>query len=304
MAETMSWGEMIAKIRAALVDKRDSIFAVAAEGVDAEYYTECLMQQMASQPKLTKCTLGSLAVALQESAVLGLPIGSVLGYAHAVPYNNRNAHTVEAHFQVGYQGSLKLAYESPRVQGADAQCVYHGDSIKLSLGTQPQIYHSPLVDENGDAARPCIGVYAVVWLAGGAAITRWMTWGQVLRHRDKYSKGHDRDDSAWKTAPEAMACNTVLKRALKYAPLRSEARLVLQREEHHDAEEYRLRSGEAPPSDDLEELAAGAPEADVADDDPLLAGDPCGPCDENGVPVEAAESKEKQEVSAVDDIPF
>ena len=53
----------------------------------------------------------------------------------------------------------------------------------------------------------------------------------VCRHAEKYSKAYGSSFSPWKTSFEEMAKKTVLKKVLKYAPLKSDfVRAVVQDE--------------------------------------------------------------------------
>jgi recombination protein RecT len=261
MPEKTSFAERLAALRETLRDNREKFTAVAAAGVNYDEYVERLVQAIGRNPKLLDATLGSLCQTLLDSVILGLPIGGPSGYGHAVP--RRSEDKVLAQFQAGYLGKLQLAYQSPLVAGVVAREVYPNDDFGLRLGTTPSVDHVPTCGERGGDAT---GYYALVSLTSGFALVEYMTRQQVAAHRDKYSKGADRKDSAWKSAFDAMAKKTVLLRVLKWAPAANEtARRVLQQEEYDDAG-VGLQSGDAAPTHEAETVAQGLLEAP---DDPF-----------------------------------
>lgn len=212
------------RIREALTEKRESIFASAKPGVDPEQYTEALIQQIGMTPKLAECTITSLAYTLRDSATLGLVTGSVLGFGYAIPRFNKQSRVMEASFQVGYLGLQNLAYESPLIAGVATDTVFDGDEITVTNGTQPEVKHEINCKSRGNA----IGYYAVIWLVSGPALIRYFTIQQIEAHRSKYSD----DGPAWRSSFDTMARKIALTAAFKHAPLHAVAREVLQREEH------------------------------------------------------------------------
>ena len=81
-----------------------------------------------------------------------------------------------------------------------------------------------------------------------------MSWAQIESHRNKFSKGYNRADSSWKTNPVAMALKTVMRKALKLAPLSPELQRMMQHEEY--AEQPALfHNGTEAPVEDLDAAA-------------------------------------------------
>lgn len=251
-----SMSERVAEIRSALEEKQDMIFAAAAPGVDPTQWTEALLQQIGSTPRLANCSLQSLAYTLRDSAELGLRIGSVLGHAYAVPRGNK------AQCQVGYLGLQHLAYESPLIAGVATDTVRDGDEIAVINGTSPEIIHKHATRKRGNP----IGYYAVVWLKSGPALIRYYTIHEIEEHKKKFTDG----GNAWKTSFDAMARKTCLLSALKHAPLHSvKARQILQAEEHADAVEKpeSFPAGTEAPADEMDAALSalnGEPEPAVA----------------------------------------
>ena len=78
--------------------------------------------------------------------------------------------------------------------------------------------HKPADKNRGEP----IKVYAVFKTKSGGFGFEVMSMDDVRRHAEKYSKAYGSSFSPWKTNFEEMAKKTVLKRVLKYAPLKSD----------------------------------------------------------------------------------
>ena len=78
--------------------------------------------------------------------------------------------------------------------------------------------HTPADKDRGEP----IKVYALFKTKSGGFGFEVMSMDDVRRHAEKYSKAYSTSFSPWKTSFEEMAKKTVLKRVLKYAPLKSD----------------------------------------------------------------------------------
>ena len=278
-----TWAEWIQRLRDTIDKNRDKIFSAASAGVDQEQYIGLFFQAIAKNPQLAQCTLASLTMALTDSATLGLPINSIEGDGYLVPRSrsvkqgDQWTKIWEAQFQPGYLGKLKLAYESPLVAGLTVDVAREGDVYKVRLGSEQTIEHEP----RGGAE--ITHVYAVLWLTSGCRRCVSWTVADIREHAAQYidEKSLKNAKSAWQTSWKAMACKTVLRELLKYAPTSDRARRVMQPEEYADAElptaRTGLRSGDTQPGGDLDRLASddpleGSDGPQERDDGDLLAG--------------------------------
>ena len=166
-------------------------------------------------PDLGKCTPASFIGALLQAAALGLEPNTPLGQAYLIPYNNYKTGAKEAQFQIGYRGMIELAHRSGEFQSIEAHIVYENDDFDYELGLEPKLRHKPAMKNRGDV----VWVYAVYKLKSGGYGFEVMSKDEINEHRKKYSKAKT---SPWDTAWEGMAKKTVIKQALKYAPLKSE----------------------------------------------------------------------------------
>ena len=121
-------------------------------------------------------------------------------------------------FQIGYKGLIDLAYRSGEVELVQAQCVYENDTFECEYGIEPKLKHIPADKDRGDL----IKVYAMFRTKSGGYGFEVMSVDDIRNHASKHSKAYNSNYSPWKTSFEEMAKKTVLKKVLKYAPLKSD----------------------------------------------------------------------------------
>ena len=154
--------------------------------------------------------------ALMNAAQLGLEPNTPLGQAYLIPYKNKGK--LECQFQVGYKGLLDLAYRNPQIQTIQAQCVYENDEFEYELGLEPKLIHKPAIGDRGSL----ILVYALWKSKNGGFGFEVMSKADIDAHARKFSQSFGSSFSPWKTNYEEMAKKTVIKRCLKYAPVKSD----------------------------------------------------------------------------------
>lgn len=181
-----------------------------------ERFTRMTLSAISTNPKLASCTPASFLGAMMNAAQLGLEPNTPLGQAYILPYQNKG--TLEAQFQIGYKGLIDLAYRSGEVELVQAHIVYANDKFEVQLGLEPKLVHVPADKDRGEA----IKVYAMFKTKSGGYGFEVMSMDAVRLHAEKYSKAYKSGYSPWSTNFEEMAKKTVLKKCLKYAPLKSD----------------------------------------------------------------------------------
>lgn len=181
-----------------------------------ERFTRMVLSAVSATPKLGECTPKSFLGAMMNAAQLGLEPNTPLGQAYILPYSNKG--TMEAQFQIGYKGLIDLAYRSGEVELVQAHIVYANDEFVCEYGLEPKLLHKPADRDRGDAVK----VYAMFKTKSGGYGFEVMSMEDIQNHAKKYSKAYNSPFSPWKTNFEEMAKKTVLKRVLKYAPLKSD----------------------------------------------------------------------------------
>ena len=181
-----------------------------------ERFSRIAMTAVTKSPTLGRCTPGSFMGARLTAAQLGLEPNTPLGQAYLIPYKNKGV--LECQFQLGYRGLIELAHRSGELRSIEAHIVYENDEFEYELGLEPKLKHVPAMKNKGKIA----WVYAVYKLNSGGFGFEVMSKEDIEEHKEKYSKAAQRGFSPWKNSWEEMAKKTVIKKALKYAPLKTD----------------------------------------------------------------------------------
>lgn len=181
-----------------------------------ERFTRITLSALSGNQTLQQCTPASFLGAMMTAAQLGVELNTPLGQAYLLPYKNKGV--LECQFQLGYRGLMDLAYRSGEISVIQSHVVYENDEFSYEFGLDPKLNHKPAMKDRGDP----IAVYAVFKTKDGGYGFDVMSIDDIRIHAKKYSKSYGSDYSPWATSFEEMAKKTVLKRLLKYAPLKSD----------------------------------------------------------------------------------
>ena len=182
--------------------------------ITPERFTRIVLSALSTNPKLADTTPQSFLGAMMTAAQLGVEPNTPLGQAYLIPYRNKGV--MECQFQLGYKGLIDLAYRSGEISIIQAQMVYSEDSFTYSFGLEPTLKHIPATGDRGEP----VHVYAMFKTKEGGYGFEVMSIEEIRIFAQKYSKAYD--NGPWQTNFEEMAKKTVLKRVLKYAPLKTE----------------------------------------------------------------------------------
>lgn len=184
--------------------------------ITPERFTRMVLSALSTTPKLADCSPQSFLAAMMTAAQLGVEPNTALGQAYLLPYRNHG--NMECQFQLGYKGLSDLAYRSGEVSVIQAHTVYENDVFEYELGMDPKLRHVPAKADRGEA----VAYYAMFKTKDGGYGFEVMSVDDVQRHAQRYSKSYGSGSSPWRSNFDEMAKKTVLKRALKYAPLKSD----------------------------------------------------------------------------------
>lgn len=247
-------------------DMEPAIKAALPSVITPERFTRITLSALSTSPALMECTPKSFLSAMMTAAQLGVEPNTTLGQAWLIPYKNHGI--MECQFQLGYKGLIDLAYRSGDVSVIQAHAVYENDTFEYELGLEPKLRHVPAVTDRGEPTY----FYAMFKLKDGGYGFEVMSVEDVRNHAKRYSQAYTKGrTSPWQTNFEEMAKKTVLKKALKYAPLRSDfVRAVVQDEtiKHEIAEDM-----SEVPTIEVEEYSVADSEGEARFDERVLTVD-------------------------------
>lgn len=218
-------------LRNAITEKRNEVSPVKAMGdllkrmhtqiekalpsvITPERFTRIALTAYSRNEKLQECTAESFLGSMMQAAQLGVEPNTPLGQAYLIPYRNKGV--MEVQFQLGYRGMIDLAYRSGEVQNIQAHEVYENDTFEYELGLEPKLRHIPALKDRGNV----ILYYAVFKLTNGGVGFEVMSKEDVEAFAKKKSKTYG--TGPWQSDFNAMAKKTLVKRLLKFAPLKSD----------------------------------------------------------------------------------
>ena len=181
-----------------------------------ERFSRIVFSAISNNPQLAECTPESFLGAMMNAAQLGMEANTPLGQAYLIPFKNNKKGVMECQFQLGYKGLIDLAYRSGEVSVVQAHEVHEKDDFHYSFGLEPTLHPVPALHDRGDV----IAYYAVFKTKAGGFGFEVMSKEDVQLHAQKFSQAYG--SGPWQTNFDEMAKKTVLKKCLKYAPMKSE----------------------------------------------------------------------------------
>ncbi len=184
--------------------------------ITPERFTRMVFTAISTDPKLQQCTPNSFLGAMMQAAQLGVEPNTPIGQAYLIPYRNKGV--LECQFQLGYKGLIDLAYRSGDIRDIQAHEVYENDTFEYEYGLDPKLKHVPALHDRGNV----IMYYAVFHMTNGGYGFEVMSKDDVIQHAKKTSQAYGSSFSPWNKYFDEMAKKTVIKKALKYAPIKTE----------------------------------------------------------------------------------
>ena len=187
-------------------------------GKNANAFMSSIISATKANPSLGDCEPNSVISSAVIAATLNLPIQSNLGFAHIVPYNQKDSSGNQvkvAQFQMGYKGFIQLALRTAQYKNINASEVYEGELVN-----HDRITGEVELDTKKKKSNKVIGYVAYFKLINGFEKMLYLTREQVEGHGSKYSKSYSNKYGRWQQDFDSMALKTVIKLLLsKYGIL-------------------------------------------------------------------------------------
>lgn len=184
--------------------------------ITPERFTRMVFTALSSNPTLQECTPQSFLGSMMQAAQLGLEPNTPIGQAYLIPYKNHGR--LECQFQLGYKGLIDLAYRSGEIKDIQAHEVYENDTFEYEFGLEPKLKHIPATSNRGEV----IMYYAVFHMVNGGYGFEVMSKDDIVKHAQKTSQSYGTSFSPWNKYFDEMAKKTVVKKCLKYAPIKTD----------------------------------------------------------------------------------
>ncbi len=199
-------------IKVFLDHSQDQLSKALAGRIDPDEFARiCLTTFRKGGDRMAKVSPTSFLAACMEAAQVGLRPEGVLGECWIIPRRG------QAHFQLGYQGALKLATRGD-VEKIEARVAFDDEEFSVSLGTSPAIIHTPKLGEKLKG-RHIVAAYAVATFGSGKTQFEVVDRDELDRTAERSGDPRDRTPSdVWRSYPVAMAKKTAILRLCKALP--------------------------------------------------------------------------------------
>lgn len=177
-----------------------------------------MVNSVRKNPKLLKCSQGSMLSALLYCADTGLVPDTPSQECHLIPFKNQVV------WVPGYRGLAKKVRQSGEIVDLETRVVYEQDSFVYNYGLEPRLDHIPFEDPENRGES--IYFYAIARFRDQNIPAKF----EVMPRLDveairRKAPGGDKD--AWTNHFDEMGRKTVLRRLCKLLPMTAELATVI-----------------------------------------------------------------------------
>lgn len=220
--EEMSMADKLRFVLGQLKTRQQEISDVLPPDIPFDHFYAVVNQALRNNPDVLKATAISIVNACVKAAYDGLRLdgreAALVTHNVKVAKNPDRWETHAQYFPMVF-GLIQQVLRGGEVIALEPTIIYANDQWKLLRGTNPGVFHEPLLE--GDRGKP-IACYTVATYRTGYVGFEFMTEAQILDVRAASKSGQDKDGNAigiWKRWPDAMWKKTVIRQHRKTLPL-------------------------------------------------------------------------------------
>lgn len=172
-------------------------------------YISSVLLAVANSPDLQACTPVSIYTSALRAATMRLSVDASTGQAYLVPFKQ------QATLIVGWKGLYDMAIRTRRYRRIEVHKMYEGETFNEDRLTGAMSIGGA---KKSNKVAGWLAIFEMFPPRGevhGTTNALYMTIEEIHAHKERYSKGYDRPDGAWKKATEAMEKKTVLRILLR-----------------------------------------------------------------------------------------
>jgi len=181
---------------------------VLGEQGSASYISSVLLA-VANKPELQVCTPSSIYVSALRAATMRLSVDESTGQAYLVPFKEK------ATLIIGWKGIYDMAIRTGKYRRIEVHKLYEGETFEQDRLTGMMSLGGSKKSNKTGGWMAIFEMYPPKGQRSGMSAALFMTVDEIHAHAQKYSRGYDRKDGAWKTATEQMEKKTVLRLLLR-----------------------------------------------------------------------------------------
>lgn len=180
------------------------------------------IQNINKSAQLQKCSKESILQAVLNVSNIGLSLNPAAKESYLIPRWNGLNNCMEASFEPGYIGLVKLLTDAGSVTSMLCQLVHENDTFQIDLANNVNpVVHRP--ELNKEKRGKTIGCYALATLPDKTRQVEYMTIEEIFEIRERsetYKAWRDKKikSCTWVTDEGEMSRKTVIKRIYKYLP--------------------------------------------------------------------------------------
>lgn len=182
--------------------------------ISADRMAKIILSDVRKNPKLMACDKMSFLASVATVAQLGLEIGAI-GHCYLLPYYNNAKKITECQVIIGYKGLIDLVYRSEKVSTIQANVVDSADEFHFNFGSNPNIYHVPAREQNGET----VYVYAIITFKDKSFQFVVLTMKEIEKIKSCSNGAKNSSTHPWHQWADEMMKKTALKRLFKYVPI-------------------------------------------------------------------------------------